>query len=75
MKVKYMYLMEMVITQFWQRVDYLTIEWGGPYTLVRMQWIRIGQIHHIRLSFRPIITTLAGWILQALSDSSLICRI
>ena len=28
MKVKYMYLMEMVITQFQQRVDYLTIERG-----------------------------------------------
>ena len=30
MKVKYMYLMEMVITQFQQRVDYPTIEWGCP---------------------------------------------
>ena len=31
MKVKYVYLMEMVLTQFQQRVDYPTIERGGPY--------------------------------------------
>ena len=31
MKVKYMYLMEMVITQFEQMMDYLTIERAGSY--------------------------------------------
>ena len=30
MKVKYMYLMEMVITQFEKMMDYLTMERVGP---------------------------------------------
>ena len=31
MRVKYMYLMEMVITQFEQMMDYLTLTRAGPY--------------------------------------------
>ena len=31
MKVKYIYLMEMVITQFEQMMDYLTLTRAGPF--------------------------------------------
>ena len=41
MKVKYIYLMEMVITQFEQMMDYLTITRAGPYIPVVSERLKI----------------------------------
>ena len=44
MKVKCMYLMEMVITQFEQMMDYLTLTRAGPY--IPLQWPRVVVVHN-----------------------------
>ena len=50
MKVKYMYLMEMVITQFEQMMDYLTIARAGP--------------NGVRLLFFALVYNFLHWLLN-----------